>query len=279
MEINELIQNIKSIDMVTNDYWLSTLDDRKKKEMEFHDKDRDIERELNLKAEDTFEKFYGNRKYYDVTKRSQEYVKRWIEAEAKGNIFLDYACGDGKHAMTAAKAGASLSVGLDISSISVENARQDASKKSLSNIKFFQADAENTKLPDNCVDRIICSGMLHHLDLSHALPEIRRILKPGGKVLAVEALDYNPLVKIYRLMTPEMRTEWEKAHILSLKDVEFAKRFFVLGEIKYWHVTGYVGGKIRPLKGILDYLDRFLERIPYVQRLGWMFTFELIKGK
>ena len=80
-------------------------------------------------------------------------------------------------------------------------------------------------------------------------------------------------------MTPEMRTEWEKAHILSLKDVEFAKRFFVLGEIKYWHVTGYVGGKIRPLKGILDYLDRFLERIPYVQRLGWMFTFELIKGK
>jgi len=59
----------------------------------------------------------------------------------------------------------------------------------------------------------------------------------GGMVLAVESLSYNPLIKLYRFMTPQMRTEWEKSHILSLKDIEFAKRYFELGVIRYWHIT------------------------------------------
>ena len=33
-----------------------------------------------------------------------------------------------------------------------------------------------------------------------------------------------------------MRTEWEKAHILSLKDVRFARRFFTVGEVRFWHI-------------------------------------------
>lgn len=147
----------------------------------------------------------------------------------------------------------------------------------MNNVRFFQADAENTKLPDNSIDRIICSGMLHHLDLSYAFPELRRILKPGGKILAVEALDYNPAIKLYRMLTPDMRTEWEKAHILSLKDVEFAKRFFTLGHLKYWHVVGYIAGKFPILTSSLDLLDSLLEKIPYVQRMAWMFTFEMVK--
>ena len=123
----------------------------------------------------------------------------------------------------AAKAGAELSLGFDISSVSVENARE--ASKEYDNVRFFQADAENTQLPDNSIDRVICSGMLHHLDLSYAFPELRRILKPGGKILAVEALNYNPAIKLYRMLTPSMRTEWEKAHILSLRDITFAKDF------------------------------------------------------
>ena len=120
-------------------------------------------------------------------------------------------------------------------------------EKNIKNVEFFQADAEDTKLPDNSIDTIICSGMLHHLDLSFAFPELRRILKPGGKILAIEALDYNPLIKIYRMMTPDMRTEWEKAHILSLKDVDFASRFFKINSIKYWHITAYIGVKLKIL--------------------------------
>ena len=169
-------------------------------------------------------------------------------------------------------------MGFDISGISVQNAKATAAAAGVSsNTRFFQADAENTKLPDNSIDIILCSGMLHHLDLSYAIPEIRRILKPGGMVLAGEALDYNPAIKLYRMLTPDMRTDWEKGHILDLSDVKFAERFLELIEIRYWHVFGYLGGKFSILLPFLDNLDKIFENIPFIQRLSWIFTFVLRK--
>lgn len=276
-----LLKKVDEIDKISDQEWKASLAERELKELEFHDKDRDQSRIEKIKSSDTYEKFYGNKKYYSATKRSNQYVKDWIATESKDNVFLDYACGNGGNAIFAAQRGAELSLGFDISSISVKNARDAAVAAGLNekNIRFFQADAENTKLPDNSIDAVVCSGMLHHLDLSYAFPELRRILKPGGKVLAVEALDYNPVIKLYRFLTPDMRTEWEKAHILDLSDIKFASRFFDVKEIRYWHVVGYISGKLPWLFPLLDRVDTILEKIPYVQRMAWMFTFVLEKRR
>ena len=277
-EIETLLEWVEELKKITNDEWVKNLSNRKLKELEFHDRDRDQTFVDEVKeSSDTFEKFYGNKKFYSITERSTQYMENWIKINSKNKIFLDYACGEGLMAIKAAKNGAKISLGLDISNVSIQNARKHAFEKNIKNVEFFQADAEDTKLPDNSIDTIICSGMLHHLDLSFAFPELRRILKPGGKILALEALDYNPLIKIYRIMTPDMRTEWEKAHILSLKDVDFASRFFKINSIKYWHITAYIGVKLKILKPLLCKIDPFLERIPFLQRMGWMFTFELEK--
>ena len=282
-EIIDLIDAIRVIDKITDKEWKKSLSDRKTKELEFHDRDRDEKFEQETKTNsDIYEKFYGIRKYYRAAKRSKLYVQDWITRESKDKIFLDYACGNGDNVIHACKSGAALALGFDISSISIKNGIKYAEKENLKinkehGICFFQADAENTKLPDNCIDTVICSGMLHHLDLSYAFPELRRILKPNGKILVVEALDYNPAIKLYRTLTPDMRTEWEKAHILSLKDVNFASRFFTIDEISYWHILGYVGGKITFLFPLLDNIDRFIEKIPYIQRLAWIFTFVMKK--
>ena len=277
-EIETLLEWVEELKKITNDEWVKNLSIRKLKELEFHDRDRDQTFVDEVKeSSDTFEKFYGNKKFYSITERSTQYMENWIKINSKNKIFLDYACGEGLMAIKAAKNGAKISLGLDISNVSIQNARKHAFEKNIKNVEFFQADAEDTKLPDNSIDTIICSGMLHHLDLSFAFPELRRILKPGGKILALEALDYNPLIKIYRIMTPDMRTEWEKAHILSLKDVDFASRFFKINSIKYWHITAYIGVKLKILKPLLCKIDPFLERVPFLQRMGWMFTFELEK--
>ena len=277
-EKDSLLEYLDELKKITNDEWVKNLSTRKIKELEFHDRDRDQSFVDKVKKNsDTFEKFYGNKKFYSITERSTQYMENWIKINSKNKIFLDYACGEGLMAIKAAKNGAKISLGLDISNVSIQNARKNAFEKNIKNVEFFQADAEDTKLPNNSIDTIICSGMLHHLDLSYAFPELRRILKPGGKILAVEALDYNPLIKIYRMMTPDMRTEWEKAHILSLKDVDFASRFFKINSIKYWHITAYIGVKLKILKPLLCKIDPFLERIPFLQRMAWMFTFELEK--
>lgn len=278
MKIQELIAAVDRIDGINDREWKATLNERKLKELEFHDRDRDksLQNEL-AKDPAEFDAMYGNRKYYKTVRRSNAFTQEWMQKNTKGKVFLDYACGNGNNAILAAEAGALLSLGFDISPVSVANARGEAESKNLQNIRFFQADAENTKLPDASIDTILCSGMLHHLDLSYAFPEMRRILKPGGKILAVEALDINPLIKLYRMRTPKMRTAFEAKHILSLNEVKFGERFFELQEIRYWHVVGYVAGKFPKLMKPLEFVDNYLERIPYVQRLAWIFTFELEK--
>jgi ubiquinone/menaquinone biosynthesis C-methylase UbiE len=232
LNVESLINHLEKISKVTDEEWMNSLNNRKLRELTFHDKLRDSQFMKSL-SEDTYDKFYANRKYYKTVSKSNEYVLSWIKENAKDKIFLDYACGYGHNVINAAEAGAKLAIGLDVSNVTIKNAEKEANKLELNNIFFLQADAENTKLPTSSIDTIICSGILHHLDLSSAFPELRRILAPKGKILAVEALNYNPIIKLYRMYTPNMRTEWEKSHILSLKDVEFAKRFFNLDKIRY----------------------------------------------
>jgi hypothetical protein len=62
-----------------------------------------------------------------------------------------------------------------------------------------------------------------------------------------------------------------------LRDIEFARRFFQVGAIRYWHITSYVAGKFPPLLAPLEALDNVLALIPGVRLLAWIFTFELIK--
>jgi SAM-dependent methyltransferase len=271
-----LRKHLVEIAKIPSEDWLAGLDERKRRELEFHDRDRDRARMESLDG-DTYERFYGNKKYYRATSASKRYVERWIDSLSAGRIVLDYACGNGTNAMRAARAGAELALGLDISPVSVRNAADDARAAGLDErCVFFQADAEHTHLPDGSVDLVICSGMLHHLDLSYAFPELRRILAPGGRILGVEALDYNPAIKLYRWLTPDMRTEWERAHILSLKDLRFAQRFFGLGEVKYWHITSIAGPHLPALMPAFEALDGWLTRLPGVRLLSWIFTFELL---
>ena len=214
------------------------------------------------------------------------FLKHWIILNAQNKpyslIFDTTNIGfiNPKYAFKMADSGADLVLGIDISDISIENCIKSSQEMGVEkNLIFFQADCENTQLPNNSIDIIFCSGMLHHLDLSFAFPEMLRILKPGGRVLAIEALDYNPAIKLYRYLTPDMRTEWEKAHILSLKDINYAKKFFNIGEIKYWHVTSYIAGKFPSLLGLLNSIDKVLTKIPLLRLFAWIFTFELIKPK
>jgi ubiquinone/menaquinone biosynthesis C-methylase UbiE len=275
--IQELRSALAKLDRYTDDYWIPSLESRKKKELEFHDRYRDLG-QIEKLNEDAYERFYGNEKYYAATRSSKEYVDRWIGRETNGQIFLDYCCGNGYYALLAAKAGAKLAIGLDLSSVSIANARTSAQKIGVSESTcFVQADAENTGLPENSVDRVICSGVLHHLDLTPAFKELYRIMVPGGKLMAIEALNYNPAIRLYRHLTPQMRTEWEKAHILTLREVESAKKFFEVGEIRFWHILGILEPHFPRLGNIFQALDSLLTRIPGVQLMAWMFTFELIK--
>lgn len=94
--------------------------------------------------------------------------------------------------------------------------------------------------------------------------------------------DINPFIQLYR-MIPEMRTDWEKKHILGVKDLTFARRFFKVKEVKYWHMLSLLSVPFRktrlfrPLQGLLNAVDMMVLKVPYLKRTTWQFTFVLQK--
>jgi ubiquinone/menaquinone biosynthesis C-methylase UbiE len=261
------------------DEWYARLEPRKQKESEFHDRMRDTSR-IETIGKDQYEEFFSNHRFYRTATLSREYFFGWVTRHAAGKTVLDFACGDGDVALRAAAAGAHLAIGIDISAVSVQNARRAAIERGLSDRTFFlRADCESTGLPSSSVDVVICAGVLHHLDVTRAFPEIERILAPGGRVIAFEALDYNPLIKLYRNRNAHQRTEWEKAHILSLRELRLARRHFRVGDVRYFHMASIAGVWLPGLLPLLNGVDRVLTRIPGVQLMSWLFIFELQSNK
>jgi len=259
---------------------LQALERRKLEEIEFHNLDRAQSEEA--RAKQTELQMHANRKWYAVTEPSRKWVHQWIAVHARGGAFLDYACGLGEMVLRAARDGAGVAVGLDISDESIRLARAAAERASVAEVaKFVQGDCERTEFPDASFDCIVCSGMLHHLDLEQAYAELRRILRPGGRILCIEALAHNPLIQSYRDRTPEMRTEWESRHILGVGDARLARRWFRLGEVRFWHLCDLAGVLLRgsplgtPVMALGRFADSLLLRIPGVRLLAWQFTFVL----
>jgi ubiquinone/menaquinone biosynthesis C-methylase UbiE len=281
----ELLTSLERLRFRTSEEFQGQLDERKRLERQWANFSRDKEHPQDTHG--TSEQVRGNAKWYSTTKLSHQYLDQWLANHVAGKTVLDYACGNGDQVLDAAQKGANIAIGIDVSDVSIRNAACEAERLGLSDkCVFLEGDCENTGLPDNSVDVILCFGVLHHLDLSYAYPEMHRILKPGGCVLAAEALNYNPLIRLYRNFTPDMRTGWEKEHILSLKEVRAAKRYFNVGEIRFWHLLSVFGAFFlgtppifRALMPVLNGCDRLLTSIPGIQLMAWQFTFELFKTK
>jgi len=281
-QLTEVLDRLRSRN---SEEFVARLDERKKLEREFANFIRDDD--TPRADQQSNEEAPSNFKWYSTGQLSADYRNDWLAKHVPGKIVLDYACGDGGVTLQAARMGASLAIGIDVSDVSIGKAAQAAAREGLSErCVFVEGDCEDTGFPDNSVDVILCCGMLHHLDLTKAYPEMQRILKPGGCVFAQEALNYNPIIKLYRKLTPEMRTAWEKEHILSLKDVRAAKKYFKIGEIRYWHLTSVfaafardVPSLFRAVSWVLNTVDKCVLAIPGVQMLAWQFTFELFKPR
>jgi ubiquinone/menaquinone biosynthesis C-methylase UbiE len=257
--------------------WLSSLDERKQEEAAFHDLDRKGHRDEDRDSS-------PNRKFYDASRPVADYMNSWMTRRLPGSAFLDYACGNGAQCMRAVRESASLAVGIDISNVSINNATEKAVATGVSDRAIFlQRDCEDTQLPANAFDACLCSGMLHHLDLTRAFPELHRIMAPGGRILAVEALAYNPFINWYRARTPALRTEWETKHILSLESLDLAREWFRVENVRYFLMAAPLAaflpqGWLR--RGGLrlgNAIDSVMTRVPLLQLWSWQFCFELVK--
>jgi SAM-dependent methyltransferase len=98
-----------------------------------------------------------------------------------GAKVLDVACGTGVVAVTAARAGATVS-GLDLSPVLLERAERNAALSGLS-IKFAEGDAEALPHADATFDVVLSQfGHMFAPRPEVVVKEMLRVLKPGGRL-------------------------------------------------------------------------------------------------
>ncbi|HJV77547.1 MAG TPA: methyltransferase domain-containing protein, partial [Paludibacter sp.] len=106
----------------------------------------------------------------------------------KGSLVLEAGCGVGAQTkIIATKNPDSIFTSIDISDVSIAEARLMAEQIGIKNVRFEQADLYNLPFEDEIFDSIIICFVLEHLkNPTQVLYELKRVLKKGGTMIAIE---------------------------------------------------------------------------------------------
>lgn len=145
----------------------------------------------------------------------------------KGLRILDLGCGLGEAAISFAKRGATV-VAVDVSDVSLERGRAAAQKVGVP-VDFQKVYDSTLPFEDGTFDLVFGNGVLHHIDLSGSLPEIRRVLKSSGFGFFIEPTTGNPLIAVYRVLASKKRSPDE--HPLTSTEYDLVRKTFDRVEI------------------------------------------------
>jgi SAM-dependent methyltransferase len=215
------------------------------------------------------------RRYYAIGASRERRYREWtLEAAAgPGRTALELgACLDGA-GLDLARTGTRVTA-IDISPATVQQAARRAAAEGLADrMEFRVMNAEELAMPDASYDLVCASAVIHHLDLDRAIPEVVRVLRPGGQAVFTEPLGHNPLINAYRRRTPAMRTPDE--HPLTTDDLAMLGRHFETVEVAWFHLSSLLAVRLAaaaafgPALAALELLDRALFRVPALRRMAW----------
>jgi ubiquinone/menaquinone biosynthesis C-methylase UbiE len=101
---------------------------------------------------------------------------------------LDAGCGTGHTALAFAALVPEV-IAVDLTELMLEQGRNLAAERGLSNVRFERADVENLPFADASFDLITSRYSAHHYPHPvQALREFRRVLKPGGTLLLLDVV-------------------------------------------------------------------------------------------
>lgn len=108
-----------------------------------------------------------------------------LAAPGTGERVLDVACGTGLIALAAAESVGEQGqvLGVDISERMIASASRRARALGLDNTRFLRMEGERLSCPDAGFDLLCCAlGLMYMPDFDHALREMHRVLRPGGRI-------------------------------------------------------------------------------------------------
>jgi YD repeat-containing protein len=107
---------------------------------------------------------------------------------APGEVVVDLGTGRGELPAVAVESGAAFAYGVEYSSDAVGLARRTVGARGVADrVSIVEADVRRMPLDDGIADLVTLIDVVEHLapdELFRALAEARRLLRPGGRVLA-----------------------------------------------------------------------------------------------
>ena len=103
----------------------------------------------------------------------------------EGETVLDIGCGAGMDLLLAARriGPGGRAIGVDMTDAMRDRALRSAAAAGLTNVEVYLADATSLPIPDAGVDVVISNGALNLVpEKERAFAEIRRVLRPGGRL-------------------------------------------------------------------------------------------------
>ena len=147
-------------------------------------------------------------------------------------------------------------------------------------IRYYKMDAESLAFNENSFDKIIGSGILHHTNLSNSLYQIKRVLKEGGQAVFFEPLGHNPIINLFRKLTPSLRSEDE--HPLLMNDLDLIKKIFPNVIYSYFHLSTFLilpfvkRGSFINLFNKFNKLDHLMfTKMPIIKKYAWVVIIQI----
>jgi SAM-dependent methyltransferase len=220
-------------------------------------------------------------KYYSTTRAATQYFESILDRFRHGTRVLEYGCGQGSYSYRLARNGADVAA-FDLSDVAVLKALNRQRAENPGQLSFAQMNAEHLGFASATFDLVCGVAILHHLDLKQALSEISRVLRPGGIAAFLEPLGHNPLINLYRTLTPRMRSEDE--HPLLMSDLDLARQQFADVDLRFFSLATLAAVpfvKTRGFETVLsaaEAVDRGILSTP-LRRFAWQTVIVLKKSR
>jgi ubiquinone/menaquinone biosynthesis C-methylase UbiE len=212
---------------------------------------------------------------------SDEYQRRQIEAvgSLQGKRVLDFGCGVGRSTRMYAEMGAARVDGFDLSRERLEVAQRNAERDGLADRIFFRhLSAEEIDYPDASFDLVLGKAILHHTDMQQTSRQLARVLRPEGEAYFLEPLAHNPILNLFRRLTPWLRTPTEKP--LTMQDINIFQQYFDSVTYRGFHFLALLADGLLLLTGskklsskwmaaLIRWDDILLSRFPFLQKYCW----------
>ena len=137
--------------------------------------------------------------------------RQWtLLGNLEGKRVLDVGCGVGRETVELARRGARV-VAVDLSPTLVASARRRATQAGVADrVEFRVCAAEDLASGEDRFDVVLGNGVLHHFDLPTFKRTLTLLMGPGAVAQFAEPLAHNPLLWVYRRLTPHLHSPTEE---------------------------------------------------------------------